>query len=330
MTGALTWARLSFCQQRWELILVVAGTAIVAGVMLWFSNQLSALIAANPACLPTTDSGATPSCMAVVDTYYETQGWASQLLAFSFAAPFGMGVLLGGPLVAREIDGGTAQLAWTLSPSRAWWLMRRIAFVAIVVGVLLGVLAVTSEILAAALWPGSDLAHDFTYAGRRGWLIVARGMGALGIGLLVGALIGRVLPAILASALVIGLAFVGLSLLHDRWLRADAVIWDQATQVLAPGYMHVDSGIQTPDGSIYTWSEANALGLDVSYGDEQGRMYASEADMIAGRPLGTPIAWVIPGSRYPEVTAREGAMAGAVGLGALGLSALVVRRRRPV
>lgn len=330
MTGALTWARLGYRQQRWELILTLVGTAIVAGVMLWFANTLTVMVAANPGCLPPSDAGASAACGPVLEEYYGTQGWADQLLAFSFAAPFGMGVLLGAPLVAREIDGGTAQLAWTLSRSRAWWLLRRIAFVAVVVGVLLGVLAVTSEILAAALWPQSDLAHDFTYAGRRGWLIVARGMGALGIGLLVGALIGRVLPAILASALVIGLAFVALSLLQDRWLESEAVIWDQATEVLAPGSMYLASGLRTTEGTVYTWSEANTRGLDASYIDEQGRMFASEADMTAGRALGTDIAFVIPGSRYPEVTAREGAVAGGVGLVALALSAAVVRRRRPV
>lgn len=331
MTAALTWARLSFRQQRWELILVVVGTAIVAGVMLWFANHLTAMIAANSGCLPTTDSGPGPGCsQLVLESYYETQRWASQLLAFSFAAPFGMGVLLGGPLVAREIDGGTAQLAWTLSRSRVTWLLRRIAFVAVVVAVLLGVLAVTSEILAAALWPDSDLAHDFTYAGRRGWLVVVRGMGALGLGLLVGAVVGRVLPAILASALVIGLAFTGLSLLQDRWLEREAVVWDQASQVLPAGSMYVASGIRTPDGVTYTWAEAHERGLDGSYIDENGAMFASEADMLAGRSLGTDIAFVIPGSRYPEVTLREGAVAGGVGLAALALAALVVRRRRPV
>ncbi|HET7684943.1 MAG TPA: hypothetical protein VFM19_00875 [Candidatus Limnocylindria bacterium] len=330
MTGALTWARLSFRQQRWELILVAVGTAIVAGVMVWFASALTAMIAANPTCIPTGDAGPSAACAAVVEEYYGMQGWADQLLAFSFAAPFGMGVVLGAPLVAREIEGGTAQLAWTLSRSRVGWLLRRIAFAAVVVAVLLGVLAVTSEMLAAALLPDRDLGHDFQWAGRRGWLIVARGMGALGIGLLVGAAIGRVLPAILASAVVIGLAFTGLSLLHDRWLSGEALIWDQATQILEPGSMYLASGIRTPDGAVHTWSEAQARGVAIEYIDEQGRGYASEADMTAGRVAGTDIAFVIPGSRYPEVIAREAAMAGAAGLAALGLSALVVRRRRPV
>lgn len=331
MTGVLTWARLSFRQQRWELILVAVGTAIVAGVMLWFATQLGGLVAANPTCLPPDmELGPAAGCQSVAEDYYGMQGFADQFLLFSFAAPFGMGVLLGAPLVAREIEGGTAQLAWTLSRSRVGWLLRRIAFAAVVVALLLGVLAVTSEILAAALLPDRDLARDFQWEGRRGWLIVARGMGALGLGLLVGAAIGRVLPAILASAIVIGLTFTGLSVLHDQWLQGEAVVWDQYSGALAAGSKYIADGIRAPDGTVYTRSEADALGLEGIYMDERGRQYATEADMRAGRSIGTDIAFIIPGARYPEVTAREGAIAGAVGLAALGLAALVVQRRRPV
>ncbi len=117
-------------------------------------------------------------------------------------------MLLGAPLVAREIDGGTAQLAWSIGRSRTWWLLRRIAFIALIVALLLATLAVASEVLATMLAPDRNLSADFVWFGRRGWLIVARGMGALILGMLVGAAIGRVLPAILAAALVTALVFV--------------------------------------------------------------------------------------------------------------------------
>ncbi|HEX7067060.1 MAG TPA: hypothetical protein VF295_02580, partial [Candidatus Limnocylindria bacterium] len=173
MTAALTWARLSYRQQRWELILVAVGVAAAAGAMLWFSQQLTGMVAANPACLPPGLAELPASCSQVLQSYYETTAFADNLLLLSFAAPFGMGVLLGAPLVAREIDSGTAQLAWSLGRSRIGWLLRRIAFIALIVVVLLAVLAFTSELLAAALAPDRDLALDFTWFGRRGWLIVA-------------------------------------------------------------------------------------------------------------------------------------------------------------
>ncbi len=329
MSAALTWARVSYRQQRWELLLVVLGTALTAAAMLWFAAELRSLAAAHPGCV----DGSVTGCKGIADRLDGLQAIGMRLLYLSFVAPFGMGVLLGAPLVAREIDGGTAQLAWTLSRSRMSWLLRRIAFVALVTLVLLGVLAVTSEILAAALQPTADLGHDFTWIGRRGWLIGARGAAALMIGLLVGALIGRVLPAILAAILVIGLTFTGVSLVQDRWLAAEAEVARfgfEGTTSLPAGSLLLDSGLQTPEGTNYTWQEAQARGLEVRVVDEQGRQYASNADLAAGRVLGVDIQFFVPGSRYPVAVAREGAVGAGLGLAALGLAALVVRRRRPL
>ena len=117
MSGALTWARLSYRQQRWELILVAVGVVGVAVAMVWFSGQLDGLRAASPECLGVPieeafpESGPSVACQSILNDYSITQGLADNLLLLSFVAPFGMGVLLGAPLVAREIDGGTAQLA---------------------------------------------------------------------------------------------------------------------------------------------------------------------------------------------------------------------------
>ena len=215
MTGALTWARLGYRQQRWELILVALGVAATAIAMLWFASQLTGMRSASPDCVPPAAAG--PACQAAVNAYSQAEGLALNLLLLSFGAPFGIGVLLGAPLIAREIDAGTAQLAWSLGRSRTWWLLRRIAFVALFAVVALGVLAVTSEVLATALAPERNLGADFAWFGRRGWVLVARGVGALMLGMLVGALLGRVLPAILAAALVMALAFTGLSFAQDRW-----------------------------------------------------------------------------------------------------------------
>ncbi len=335
MTAALTWARLSYRQQRWELILVAVGVAAAAGAMLWFSQQLTGMVAANPACLPPGLAELPASCSQVLQSYYETTAFADNLLLLSFAAPFGMGVLLGAPLVAREIDSGTAQLAWSLGRSRIGWLLRRIAFIALIVVVLLAVLAFTSELLAAALAPDRDLALDFTWFGRRGWLIVARGFGALMIGMIIGAVIGRVLPAILAAVLVIALAFSGISLAMDQWHRVEAIAQrfmsspsDQAQ--LDQGALAVDYGIEMRDGELVSYGDLYRRGITTQISDEQGRSYASEADYEAGKFIGYDVQMVIPGKRYPELVAREGVISGAVGLIALGLTGAVVRRRRPL
>lgn len=329
----LTWARLSYRQQRWELWLVAAGVALVAVGMLWFMNELAGLRAASPECFP--PDGTSASCQPILNRFYEAGGTAQNLLYAAFIAPFGMGVILGAPIVAREIEGGTAQLAWTLGRSRVTWLLRRIAFIAMVVVVLLGVLAVTSELLAAALMPEANLAEDFSFNGQRGWLIVVRGAGALMVGMLVGAVIGRVLPAVLASALVIGLVFTGVSFAMDRWNEGEAITRRPMTAEGDPmafdtSVLTVAYGIETRDGEFLTYEEFFGRGLDFQMNDEQGRIYTSQDDFEAGRFFGYETQLVIPGSRYGELTAREGFVVAALALVMLGATALVVRRRRPV
>ena len=340
MTGALTWAPLSYRQQRWELILVVLGVAGTAAAMLWFANTLDGMRAASPDCLanlgmnPEMETGPPAACLATVTAYYEAESMALNLAKVVWAAPFGMGVILGAPLVAREIDGGTAQLAWSLSRSRIGWLLRRIAFVTLVGLALLAVLGFTNGLLTAAVWPHRTLSEDFVQFGLRDLPVVARGVGAIMLGVLVGALIGRVLPAILAAAMVIGLVFFGLSLAEDRWNRAEASVqrFNEESGDPVPfdmAALDVGYGLVTPDGEFLTHSEAFEGGISPNYFDDSGRAYASEADLEAGRVLGYDARLTIPGKRYPDIVIRHSGLAVGLGIVALGLTAIVVVRRRP-
>jgi hypothetical protein len=342
MSGALTWARLSFRQQKWELLLVILAVVGAAAGMLWLANTLTTMRAANPDCLAGIGGGFVgaeqqPSiaCEAITSRYYETEGFASTFINAAWAAPFVMGVILGAPLVAREIDGGTAQLAWSLSRSRVAWLLRRIAFIAVLGLVLLAVLAVTSEVLASAIFSDRPLSEDFTWYGRRGPLVVARGVGAIALGILVGALIGRVLPAVLASGIVIALVFTGVSFGLDQWNRAEATLERRFLDAMLPSETELTAlgvayGIETNDGEFLTYEEAYHRGLDASYGGPNGEVYTSEADMQAGRSIGHDAFLIIPGERYLELVIRDSVVAVLLGAVALAVAGVVVSRRRPV
>ena len=341
MIGALTWARLSFRQQKWELLLVALGVAGVTAGMVWFASSLDALRATTPECAEFMrnqgDPGLGPSgsCQPAMDAWWSMIGNTTMLQTFALMAPFGIGVILGAPLVAREIDGGTAQLAWSLSRSRIAWLLRRFAFVLIFVVALLAIVSGASEVMAAATQPDRDLAEDFLYFGQRGLPVVARGVGALMIGMLVGAVIGRVLPAVLASAIVIGLAFAGLSLGQEALNRGEATVqrfYDVNGRPIPFdfGALDVDYGILRPDGQFVTYNEAFEGGLLVeTYNDELGRVYASESDLNAGRVFGEDARLVIPAERYPELVLRDSLVWLLAGGVALVLAAVVVVRRRP-
>lgn len=338
----LTWARLSYRQQKWELILVAIGVAGVVIAMLYFVSTLNGMRALSPECLSglraqmESPSGPPLACQAILDEWYQQQGFTSMLLTAARVAPFGMGVILGAPLVAREVEGGTAQLAWSLSRSRIGWLTRRVAFMALFVLALMAIVATASELLAAAVEPGRNLAEDFAFFGERGLPVVARGAGALMLGVLVGAVIGRVLPAVLVSAIVIGITFAGLSLGQEAWNRGEATIQrfsDDSGQPVPFDFaaLDVDYGLQRPDGTYLGYNEAFESGLlSEIFQDEQGRIYSSAADLETGRVFGHDVRLVIAAERYPDLVLRDSLLWVLAGFAALGAAAVVVSRRRPV
>ena len=326
-----SWLALSLRLHRWEVLASAAGTALLTGLMLWMAWQLRLLAASEPGCPDPTAYVA--GCEKFVQRFSELGDWGRQLLFLSWGAPFGMGLVLGVPLVSREIEQRTAGMAWSLSRSRAWWLARRVAFLVLVLIGLLGVLAIVSELLTAAVLPTLQLDSDFTWYGRRGWLIVARGLASLGIGVLLGAAIGRLLPGMLIAGFASVLVFVSLSLGMDRWLEADAV--------LLPA-MNGNAGNEVGDRSL-GWRIELASGEVVSpdelFGrpsmvnvneDMEGRLYNSPDGTL--RPenfIGWSRELLVPGRMYQAIVLRESAVAGGLGALLLLMAAGVVGRRRP-
>ena len=326
MRGIGSWLALSFRLHRWEVVASVAGTTIWAAASLWSAWTLRGMAAGEPGC---PDPAAfVPGCEAFVQRFSDLSGWAGQLVNLAWGAPFVMGLLLGVPLVSRELESGTAQVAWTLSRSRIRWLAGRAAFLALVLVTLLAVVAVVSEVLASALLPMAHLDRDFTWYGRRGILVVARGLASLGLGLVIGTLVGRLLPAILAAAFASVLVFVGLSLAMDRLNESDAVA--QPYGLDRSGALFVAQRVELPSGELIDYAELMRRGVTYSASDENGAMYADVYD------LGDPdkiIGWdrelVIPGRRYPELVLRESLIVTGAAALLAGLAGLAVVRRRP-
>ncbi len=324
--GAL---RLAWRLQRWELFVAMIAVAAAAAAMLWVSSDIVNLRALRDDCLATSPG----TCDAIAARAYAPIQTAQMLLTLAELAPFALGIVLGAPLVAREIDGRTAQLVWTLSRSRVRWLISRVAFVVAVVVVCLGVLAFTSEIVAALLDPQRNLARDFNFAESRGPILVARGFLVLALGVLVGALLGRTLPALLAAILLSAAVVIGFGFVDGAILKAESTVVriDPQTGTGILGDHWLDSGLQLIDGTAMTWEEVARHGIEAGFAEDAGDgcRYASSAAMQAGRPIGCEVAWVVAGERYPAVTARRIAMLGALGLIALAGAAFVVQRRRP-
>jgi hypothetical protein len=255
-----------------------------------------------------------------IDDYLRTaSGWGYVSLAAIILLPVISGLFLGVALVGKEIDQGTTTFAWSVGPSRRRWLLQR--------AVPMGVLVVAASLGAGLLadWleglrsPGVDPAQSFEHLGTRGIVVAAEALAFFGLALLVGSILGRVLPALLLSLALIAGSFVGVTLLSEAMLRTETVIvegMDMEKSGPPPGRV-VDYRVRTPDGVVRTWEEAYNL-------------YGSVMETENGPPPDFRSMWLLnPGEMYPLVVARMSVIFGAIGLASIVLAFAVVDRRRP-
>jgi hypothetical protein len=169
--------------------------------------------------------------------------------------------------------------------------------------------------LTAAVEPGADAARSFSGFGSRGVVLAGRAVFVLAIGVCFGALLGRLLPALLLTAVVGWIGLAGGSYVHARWLAAEAVV--SQTETGGPGDLFIDQRIMAPDGRILTWDQVYAELPPTEDG----------SDWPPARY--TFVSYIVPAERLGSVQAREVAALASASLVFLGIAAIAVRRRRP-
>ncbi|MCT9077171.1 ABC transporter permease subunit [Streptomyces fulvoviolaceus] len=136
--------------------------------------------------------------------YSEPMGWVSTAMYYSFWA---VAAWAGSALIGRELESGTARLAWTQGVSPTRWLAAKLALPALVL-VLAG--AVFVPVYRWAWSANRDLMGDNWDFGdvfaARGPAVVAYGLCALAVGALAAIVLRRSLPALgVAVAVMISL-----------------------------------------------------------------------------------------------------------------------------
>ncbi|MEV5318707.1 ABC transporter permease [Streptomyces sp. NPDC052687] len=165
-------------------------------------------------------------------------------------APLLVAAWAGGALTGRELENGTARLAWVQSVSPARWLAAKLAVPAAVLTT--GALALTA--LHRLVWASDGELRD----GWREWhstttyivngpLLVAYLLLGLAVGVLAGLLLGRALPALAAAAAAQIALLTALDAVRPH-------LWPAETLVDKEQYpdwigMVVDDGALTADGT---------------------------------------------------------------------------------
>jgi hypothetical protein len=257
-------------------------------------------------------------CMASLNRFDALRnGEGQQVMSFMSILPFVVGTVLGVMVVARELETGTAPLAWVLARSRRAWLLARLARFAPVAIALMLVPAVAADVLESFLEPTVSPQASFIDWGSRGPLLLVFVLVSLTFATAVGAALGRALPTLLLA----GLACLVVQQATPHVMRQ--ILVSQAIEV-APG--------STPAAQAAAQRAALSFGA-VAY-DPAGRVIddlpawlASHRSEVASGNGAQLVALVIPGDRYPQVVLFESALA-LLGSGATVLVALLIVRRR--
>jgi hypothetical protein len=303
--------------QRWEILAVAVAAIGLAVLALLRAFRYDELVAG---CRAAIELVAPCGGLRESGTIYDSQEPLSAYFIRSVLAvlPFVAGVVLGAPLLARELEQRTAQLAWPLSRSRARWLELRMLPVAVLGAILLVPAALAGEVLVRSQFPVINPAANFEGYAERGLLLVLRFELVLVAAALVGGWLGRQLPAVLVAGLVAGGIGFAVTFAQPLWLepipREGEVT--QPIDVVGDRYVTVRYRV---DGQWISDEEAYALMSWDGTGEEPDPSQIGPEE----------VHYVIPGERYQDVVARESAALLGVATGLSGLLVLVVGRRRP-
>lgn len=309
--------RLAFAMQRIELLLFLAAAVLLVVASLLIAWQTSEVRAEFTACMQRLGPGA--NCSPSSPSLNDFSTWGSFAKLGAFLTPFALGLVLGVPVVAREVEGRTAPIAWTLSRSRLRWLVLRVAPLVVVVVLVAALVGVASEFVTRTN-PFADYASNPGFADytSRGFMLPIRALVVLSVAIAVGAMVPRQLPALLLAAGVTLALFVGLTIGMDAWMTSEAepIVMDE---VQLGGPRIFDSAFRNDaTGEVISMNEFYNRYGDVAIPD-------GEQD-----PKGfTQVAIGIPGDQYATWVLRESAFLGVLALISSVVALGVVNRRRP-
>ena len=187
----MTW--LIWRQHRTEVCVLGLLVGLFGVALLVLGTQAHDLFPGGPArCAG--EAGVGDACAASLRRLDDEYGYVENLLAAFYLVPVVIGAFLGAPLLARELEDGTWQLAWTQAVPRMRWLAAKLVALAGVTVVLTGTF---TAVLTWFRQPFDAWEGRFQYDAfdLEGLVPVAYALFAFGVATAAGAILRRSLPA---------------------------------------------------------------------------------------------------------------------------------------
>jgi hypothetical protein len=251
--------------------------------------------------------------------------------AVLLAGPALLGLFWGAPMIARELESGTAALAWNQSVTRRHWLAVKLGVVGLAALVTGGLASMLLSWAAAPLDRVTQDRFSTLLFGTRGVVPAAYAMFAVFLGAALGLLIRRTLPAMALTAAV----FVAVQVVLPNLVRPHLLApRTMAAPVTAEVVRHLTflgseptiSGLKIPGGWVTSSSDLRtADGRRIAqerYAACVGGSFDAMPDCLGALRLHVDIAYQ-PADRYWPFQGLESA----VYLALAGLLALIAARR---
>jgi ABC-2 family transporter protein len=209
-------------------------------------------------------------------------------------APAIVGIFWGAPLIARELEAGTFQLTWNQSITRARWLTVKLGLIG------LAAMAVTEGFSLLQAWWAAPIGKAVGLGGgasilsetRFGWFVFpSHGITPLGyaafafaLGVTVGLLIRRPIPAMAATLAIFAVFQAGVPL----WIRPNLFPTSQTTATIAASGANISLKA----------NPSLALTASIVPGHPGAWIISSQSVDAAGQPVR-----IIPAACGPAVTA---------------------------
>ena len=233
---------------RNQLYFAVAALAVLAVVLL-----VTGTVMGDDYRSALASCGATQSCGDLGSQLFRGDGAIVDLVDLTLVVPLLFGLFWGAPLLSKEFEDGTHNLAWTQGVSRRHWLRVNIGW-SLVAAALWG--AALAALVSYWRFPENALNSRFQAFDIQGIVPVAYALFAVALGIAIGSVLRRVLPSLAATLAV----FVALRAVIGVYLRPHLIA--PITRLFPP----VGPASTPPGAWILSTSFVNGRGQDLGSG----------------------------------------------------------------